>query len=88
MNGIGPNGRFEAIGLVGLINGVDEKPIVRVIQIKDSEIRTNEQIMEFIEKHIESVQLNLAYPVRIFKNCSDFTIWQVDGKMLDVVKEV
>lgn len=88
MNGIEPNGKFEEIGLVGLINGVDKKPIVKVIQIKDSNIRTNEQIMKFIEQHIESIQLNLTYPVRIFKNYSDFTICQVDGKMLDVVKEV
>jgi hypothetical protein len=86
MHGIRPHNDFEKLGMVGIINGTDENPIIKVIQIKDETICTNEQIIDFINSKVESIQLNNEYYVRVFKNTCDFTIWQRDGKLLDVVE--
>ena len=86
MHGIRPHNDFEQLGMVGIINGADENPIIKVIQIKDKTVCTDVQIVDFINSKVDSIQLNNEYHVRIFKNTSDFTIWQQDGKLLDVVE--
>ena len=86
MIGIRPNGDFNTLGLVGIINGTDEKPIIKVIQIKDSNVRSDKDVIDFINTHIESIQLNMAYPVRIFKECNDFKIHQFDGHIIKLVE--
>lgn len=75
MHGIRPHNDFKSIGMVGIINGADEHPIVKVIQIKDETISSNKQILEFINDKVDSIQLNPQYPVQIFKAATDFTIY-------------
>ena len=84
MSGIRPNCDFESIGMVGIINGTAERPIIKVIQIKDKNIQSDSQIMEFITTKVESIQLNPEYLVRFFKCCEDFTINQSNGKIINV----
>lgn len=76
MHGIRPHNDFESIGMVGIINNTDDNPLIKVIQIKDKEINTTKKIVQFIDEKVESIQLNSSYPVRIFKNENDFTIYQ------------
>ena len=74
MAGIRPQHDFESIGMIGIINGAEEQPMIKVIQIKDKEIRSDKQIIEFVENQVESINLNMGYPVKIFKNVDDFSI--------------
>ena len=76
MHGIRPHNDFSSVGMVGIINGTDENPLIKVIQIKDQTIHTTKQIIDFINEKVESIQLNSSYPVRIFKRATDFTIYQ------------
>lgn len=76
MHGIRPHNDFKSVGMVGIINGADEHPIVKVIQIRDETISSNKQILEFINDKVDSIQLNPQYPVQIFKAATDFTIYQ------------
>lgn len=86
MNNIRPQNDFEALGLVGIINGAGDNPTIKVLQIKDAEMRTGQQIIEFIQDKVSSIQLDLSYPVRIFKRQDDFELLQRNGKMLDFIK--
>lgn len=74
MHSVRPNNDFNTIGLIGLINGADTTPLVKVIQINDTGIVSNDQIVEFINNKVESIHLNSAYPTLIFKSESDFVI--------------
>lgn len=74
MSGIRPHCDFDSLGMIGIINGTDEKPIIKVIQIRDESVRTDEQILQFINDKVDSIYLDSCYPVRLFKTQSDFTI--------------
>lgn len=76
MHGIRPHNDFTALGMIGIINGADENPLIKVIQIKDKSIHTTKQIIDFINDKVDTIQLNSAYPVRLFKRATDFTIYQ------------
>ena len=80
-----PNDDFDSVGMIGIINATDEKPIINALKIKDSTQRSNEQIIEFINDNVKSLHLNLSYPVKLFKHQNDFTVWQKNGKILDFV---
>lgn len=77
---------FESLGLIGIINGTEETPKINVIQIRDSNIITDNQIINFINDKVDSIQLNSSYPILIFKCNHDFNIWYVNGKKIDVVE--
>ena len=49
-------------------------------------MRTGQQIIDFIQDKVGSIQLDLTYPVRIFKRQDDFELLQQNGKMLDFIK--
>jgi hypothetical protein len=75
MHGIRPHNDFTSIGMTGVINGAEDTPLIKVIQIKDPAIHTTKQIVDFIDQKVDSIQLNSAYPVRIFRDTGDFTIY-------------
>ena len=86
MRNICPKADFSSLGLVGIINGANETPKMNVIQIKDPNITTNNQIMDFIHDKVDSINLNISYPTLIFKCVQDFNIWYVDGQKIDIVE--
>ena len=86
MHNIYPKANFGSLGLVGIINGAEETPKINVIQIKDPNIATGTQIIDFINDKVDSIQLNSSYPTLIFRCEKDFNIWYVDGKKIDVVE--
>ena len=75
MHGIRPHNDFKSVGIIGIINGTDNNPLIKVIQIKDPLIHNTKQIIEFIDTKVDSIQLNPSYPIKIFKNTTDFTIY-------------
>lgn len=85
MRNIYPQGDFSSLGLVGIINGADKTPKMNVIQIKDPNVTTSDQIIDFINDKIDSIQLNTSYPILIFKCLKDFEVWYVDGKIMNFV---
>lgn len=86
MRNICPKSDFSFLGLVGIINGADETPKMNVIQIKDPNVTTGNQIIDFINDKVDSINLNASYPTLIFRCIQDFNIWYVDGKKMDVVE--
>lgn len=76
MHGIRPHNDFSSIGMIGIINGSEETPLMKVIQLKDKSILSDEQIIAFINDKSESISLDMAYPVRVFQGESDFRIYQ------------
>jgi hypothetical protein len=86
MNNICHTGNFYNMGLVGLINGREDTPDIKVVQIRDSSIVTNEQILDFVNNNIGSIHIDPSYPTLVFKDKSDFEIWQIDGGIKDLVK--
>lgn len=86
MYNICPKTDFSNLGLVGIINGSEETPKINVIQIKDPNITTGNQIIDFINDKVDSIQLNSLYPTLIFRCEKDFNIWYVDGKKIDIVE--
>lgn len=86
MRRICPKADFSSLNLVGIINGADETPKMNVIQIKDPNIISDNQIINFINDKVDSIQLNSLYPTLIFRCCKDFTIWYVDGKIIDIIE--
>lgn len=76
MHNIRSHDDFISSGLIGIINGADENPLIKIIQIKDKSIQTTDQIIDFINDRVDTIQLNSAYPVKIFKSTTDFTIYQ------------
>ena len=86
MSNICQTGHFYNMGLVGLINGREDTPDIKVVQIRDSDVVTNEQILDFVNNNIGSIHLDPAYPTLVFKDKSDFEIWQIDGGIMDLVK--
>lgn len=84
MNSIRPHNDFENIGMVGIINGqLTEKPIIKVISIKDKRCTSKEQIIDFVKSKTQSIVLNNNYPVRVFSSESDFTITYINGRLFD-----
>jgi hypothetical protein len=88
MHNIRPNNDFDAIGLVGIINGSMDRPLMKILQIKDNNLSTDDQIIDFIAKNVSSIVLDSNYPTMIFKHYKDFTIHYVDGKKIDVFGDV
>ena len=88
MNSIRPNNDFERLGLVGVINETIDHTTMKVIQIKDKQICTNQQIIEFIDKKIDSINFDHNYPVHVFKNIQDFSLRQRNGKFINWFDEV
>ena len=82
MHNVKPDNDFLSIGLTGIINGADDKPIIKILQIKDNEIRSNSQIIDFITEKVDSIYLNTDYPVRVFKTASDFTFYQAENVIM------
>ena len=87
MKHIKPDCAFESLGLVGIINGANEQCLMRVVQIKDKDICSQKQIIEFIDEKIPSITLDKTYPVKLFRHQEDFNIRYVDGKILNIVQE-
>lgn len=90
MRNICPKTDFESLGLVGILNGSfngnEDTTEMYVIQIKDPNITTGTQIIDFIHDKVDSIQLNSLYPTLIFRCEKDFNIWYVDGKKIDIVE--
>lgn len=86
MRNICPKTDFSSLGLVGIINGTNETPKINIIQIKDSNINTGNQIIDFINDKVDSIKLNPLYPILIFRCEKDFEIFYVEGKKIDIVE--
>ena len=86
MRNICPKADFSSLGLVGIINGTKETPKMNVVQIKDPNIIAGNQIADFINDKVDSINLNASYPTLIFKCVQDFNIWYVNGKKIDIVE--
>ena len=71
MHSVKKDDKFEDIGLVGIVNN----EFMKVIQIKDKDIKTKEEIIKFYKEKISDYgNLDNNYPIQIFKNISDFSI--------------
>ena len=71
MHSVKKDDKFEDIGLVGIVNN----EFIKVIQIKDKNIQTKEEIIKFYKEKISDYgNLDNNYPIQIFRNISDFSI--------------
>ena len=71
MHSVKNDDKFEDAGLVGIVNN----EFMKVIQIKDKDIKTKEEIIKFYKEKISDYgNLDDNYPIQIFRNISDFSV--------------